>query len=164
MGAIALAAAQAPLIVGNGRDHSSFVDVPRQYQGGAPQNIGLPNLTARIPPPTHPQPEEEQGVGRGPGERWEHHSHDITLNPWWHLERPGGGPLGGDVGYHSDLEVGVSTPPPQLLTWQQAEQWERMRERGVAGGQSQSVTVAPPGALSQTTLRRLPLPGAEARS
>lgn len=50
--------------------------------------VGAVNLTRRISPPTKPQPEREQGVGRSPTTAWEHQDHTIHDNPDWHLAQP----------------------------------------------------------------------------
>ena len=72
-------------LLGN-RSAPAFVDVPTTYQGLP--GPGVPNLTPRVGPPLPPQPEELQGVGRAPGERWEHRSHVTTVNPYWYLDIP----------------------------------------------------------------------------
>ena len=50
--------------------------------------VGAVNLTRRVSPPTKPQPEREQGVGRSPTTAWEHREHRIHDNPDWHLAQP----------------------------------------------------------------------------
>lgn len=50
--------------------------------------VGAVNLTRRVSPPTKPQPEREQGVGRMSTTAWEHQDHTIHDNPDWHMAQP----------------------------------------------------------------------------
>jgi hypothetical protein len=50
--------------------------------------VGAVNLTRLVSPPTKPQPEREQGVGRSAVTAWEHQDHIIHDNPDWHLGQP----------------------------------------------------------------------------
>lgn len=60
--------------------------VPKGYIG--PVGVGLPNLTQNVRPPVRPNPEDEQGVGRAPGMRWESREHPIYDNPDYYLGTP----------------------------------------------------------------------------
>jgi hypothetical protein len=117
------------------------------------QGPGLPNLTQRIAPPQPPQPEEQQGVGRGPGEHWEHQVHPIGLVPpsWYFLETP----YLYDVPMHGDLIVGTDTPPDIQLALNYYENWVASQRHAPIGGGAAS-TVPNPGAPSQTVRRLLP--------
>ncbi len=133
-------------LLGN-RSAQGFVDVPNTYQGLP--GPGVPNLTERIGPPQRPQPEEEQGVGRGPGERWEHRTHNVTVNPYWYLDIPYlyDVPIGG-----GGVPVGSTIPLPIQFALNFYENSVRaQRNPGPA-----VVTVPQPAGHPQTPLRRLP--------
>ncbi len=49
---------------------------------------GVENLTLRTKPPTKPQPEDEQGVGRAAPQAWARTDHPIHDNPDWYLAQP----------------------------------------------------------------------------
>lgn len=59
---------------------------PFGYLG--PVGTGLPNLTLAQKPPVKPQPEDEQGIGRAPGMKWESREHPIYDNPDYYLDAP----------------------------------------------------------------------------
>jgi hypothetical protein len=130
------------------RAAQSNVDVPMSYQGL--QGPGVPNLTPKIPPPQRPQPEEEQGVGRGPGERWEHRAHNTTVNPYWYLETP----YLYDVPYGSSVPIGTETPLPIEFTL--AVYQLQIRERQAGPGLAPNPNVLPqPTAGRQAQVRTI---------
>jgi hypothetical protein len=129
------------------RTQQGFVDVPFTYQGLP--GPGVPNLTPRVGPPLPPQPEEEQGVGRGPGERWEHRTHNVTVNPYWYLDIPYlyDVPIGG-----GGVPVGSTLPLPIQFALDFYENSVRA-QRNPGPGIS---TVPQPRGYPQTPLRVLP--------
>lgn len=47
--------------------------------------VGAPVLTRNIKPPMRPQPEDEMGIGRSPGQEITHARFEIHDNPDWYL-------------------------------------------------------------------------------
>lgn len=133
------------------RTAPGFVDVPNVYQGLP--GIGVPNLTPRIGPPSRPEPEEEQGVGRQPGQRWEHRTHNVTVNPYWFLERPYPYDVPAQQG---PVPVGTETPLPIEFALAYYENTIAAQRHAMTGGASAIVTVTQPRAYTQTRLRTLP--------
>jgi hypothetical protein len=134
-----------------GRTQPGFVDVPNTYQGLP--GPGVPNLTPRVGPPLPPQPEELQGVGRGPGERWEHRTHVTTVNPYWYLDIPYlyDVPIGG-----GGVPVGTEVPLPIEFALNYYENQVRAQRQGLTGGAPAVATVTQPRGYPQTGLRTIP--------
>jgi hypothetical protein len=128
-----------------------FVDVPNTYQGLP--GPGVPNLTERIGPPRRPEPEEQQGVGRGPGERWEHRTHNVTVNPYWYLDRPY---LYDVPQQQGPVPVGTETPLPIEFALAYYENQVAAQRHAMTGGASAIVTVPQPRGYPQTRLRTVP--------
>lgn len=137
-------------LLGN-RSAPGFVDVPNVYQGLP--GPGVPNLTARTGPPLPPQPEELQGVGRGPGERWEHRTHNVTVNAYWYLDVPYlyDVPIGG-----GGVPVGTNVPLPIEFALAFYENTVAAQRQSLGGGAQAVATVRQPPGYAQTPLRRVP--------
>jgi hypothetical protein len=129
-----------------------FADQHDVYQGLP--GPGVPNLTPRIGPPGHPQPEEQQGVGRGPGERWEHRTHNVTVNPYWYLDRPYIYDVPADA---LNIPVSQTRKLPIAFALQVYELEIHERQVGASGlaGVDAAIVVPAPPAYTQTELRRL---------
>jgi hypothetical protein len=104
--------------------------------------VGAPNLTRRVRPPTKPQPELEQGVGRSAVTGWEHQEHIIHDNPDWHMAQP-------QMFEPSDgqgLAVQTKVPLQVLMELNYYQQHEAQSSPGM----SIPTTVNPGMALTQT--------------
>lgn len=133
------------------RAQPGFVDVPFTYQGLP--GPGVPNLTPRVGPPGWPEPEEQQGVGRGPGERWEHRTHNVTVNPYWYLDIPY---LYDVPAQQGPVPVGTEVPLPIEYSLNYYENLVRSQREGLTGGAAAITTVPQPRGYAQTGLRTVP--------